>query len=353
MRKSLFATAISVSILTTALPLAAQNDVDQQFGVVTFATSCNEVAQRRFNRAMRYQHSFWYDQAKEIFEEVLKGDPSCAMAQWGIALTYLNNPHLAIPSANLAPGLAAIQQAKAMNAKTERERDYIDALALMYIDHDKLTYRERIGAFLKAMDTLAAKYPNDDEAQIAYAITLNASASPTDKTYAQQAKGVALLEPMSKRLPQHPGVTHYLIHLYDYPETAHKGLEAAQRYAKIAPAAPHAEHMPSHIYTRVGYWKELIASNAASAKAARADKEAANQSRGRTTWFMPICNSAKIKALALSLMTWPPLRTLDRVHSPANSGSLLRPHATWWNVAIGQERQGCRSVQVSSPKLWP
>lgn len=281
MRKSLFATAISVSILTTALPLAAQNDVDQQFGVVTFATSCNEVAQRRFNRAMRYQHSFWYDQAKEIFEEVLKADPSCAMAQWGIALTYLNNPHLAIPSANLAPGLAAIQQAKAMNAKTERERDYIDALALMYIDHDKLTHRERIGAFLKAMDTLAAKYPNDDEAQIAYAITLNASASPTDKTYAQQAKGVALLEPMSKRLPQHPGVTHYLIHLYDYPETAHKGLEAAQRYAKIAPAAPHAQHMPSHIYTRVGYWKESIASNAASAKAARADKEAANQLHGQ------------------------------------------------------------------------
>jgi predicted Zn-dependent protease len=230
---------------------------------------------------MRYQHSFWYDQAKEIFEEVLKADSTCAIAQWGIALTYLDNPHLAIPSANLAPGLAAIQQAKAMNAKTERERDYIDALAVMYVDHDKLTHRERISAFLKAMEALATKYPNDDEAQIAYAITLNTSASPTDKSYAQQTRGAALLEPISKRLPQHPGVPHYLIHLYDYPETAHKGLEAAQRYAKVAPAAPHAQHMPSHIYTRVGYWKESIVSNAASAKAARADKEAANQLHGQ------------------------------------------------------------------------
>ena len=283
MRKSLLATAISVSLFTVSnsQPLLAQDNADQQFGAVNFETSCNEVAQRRFNRAMRYQHSFWYDQAKEIFEEVLKADPTCAMAQWGIALTFLNNPHIAIPAANLAPGLAAIQQAKAMNAKTERERDYINALAHMYVDHDKLTHRERITAFLKAMEALAAKYPNDDEAQIAYAITLNASASPSDKTYAQQNRGVSLLEPISKRLPQHPGVIHYLIHLYDYPETAYKGLEAAQRYAKIAPAAPHAQHMPSHIYTRVGYWKESIASNEASAKAARADKEAANQLHGQ------------------------------------------------------------------------
>jgi hypothetical protein len=283
MKKTLLAAAVSVTALTvsSSQPSIAQGDVDQQFGVVNFETSCNEVAQRRFNRAMRYQHSFWYDQAKEIFEEAAKADPNCAMAHWGVALTFLNNPHLPIPAANLAPGLAAIQKAKAMNAKTERERDYIDALAVMYVDHEKLTHRQRITAFLKAMEALATKYPNDDEAQIAYAITLNTSASPTDKTYAQQTKGAALLEPISKRLPQHPGVTHYLIHLYDYPETAQKGLEAANRYAKIAPAAPHAQHMPSHIYTRVGYWKESIASNDASAKAARADKEAANQLHGQ------------------------------------------------------------------------
>jgi hypothetical protein len=147
---------------------------------------------------------------------------------------------------------------------------------LMYADYDKLTHTQRIRAFLGAMEKLATKYPKDDEAQIAYAITLNTSASPADKTYAQQSKGAAIHEPISKRLPQHPGVTHYLIHLYDYPATAQKGLDAAARYAKIAPAAPHAQHMPSHIYTRVGYWKESIASNAASVKAAKAEKSVGN-----------------------------------------------------------------------------
>jgi len=257
-------------------PTAAQDNPDQQLGNVSFRTSCNEVAQRRFDRAMRYQHSYWYLNAKELFEEVLKADPTCAMGPWGIALTLLDNPHNAIPPSNLAPGLAAIQKAKAMNANTERERDYIDALMLMYADYDKLSHLQRIRAFRDALGTLAAKYPEDDEAQIAYAITLNTSADLNDKTLSQQRKGVAILEPISQRMPRHPGVTHYLIHLYDYPELAAQGLDAANRYASIAPAAPHAQHMPSHIYTRVGYWKESIASNTASLKAAKAEKSVGN-----------------------------------------------------------------------------
>lgn len=274
MRTSLFAATIAVvgALGLSPSPIMAQGDADQQLGNVHFATSCSEVAQRRIDRAMRYQHSFWFSTGKEIFEEALKADPTCAIAHWGIALSLLDNPHNAIPAPNLPLGLAAIQKAKAAGAKTQRERDYIDALTLMYADYDKLSHRQRIGTYLKAMEALAAKYPSDDEAQIAYAITLNTSASPADKTYAQQLKGAAILEPMSKRLPQHPGVTHYLIHLYDNPETAEKGLEAANRYAKVAPAAPHAQHMPAHIYTRVGYWKESIASNTASVKAARAEK---------------------------------------------------------------------------------
>ncbi len=268
-------------LLSSAAPIVAQSDTDQQLGNVHFEISCNDVAQRRFDRAMRYQHSFWYSAAKEIFEDVAKADPECGMAHWGVALSLLNNPHAAIPAANLSPGLAAIQKAKAVGAKTERERDYIDALMLMYADHDKLTHAQRIRAFLGAMEKLAAKYPNDDEAQIAYAITLNTSASPADKTYAQQSKGAAILEPISIRLPRHPGVTHYLIHLYDYPATAQKGLDAADRYAKIAPAAPHAQHMPSHIYTRIGYWKESIDSNIASVKAAKIDKSAGDQLHGQ------------------------------------------------------------------------
>jgi tetratricopeptide (TPR) repeat protein len=278
MRKSLLAATVSVTALafSSSHPLVAQGDVDQQLGSVHFQTSCNEIAQRRFDRAMRYQHSYWYVPAKEVFEEALKADPVCAIAQWGIALTLLDNPHNAIPQSNLAPGLAAIQKAKAMGANTERERDYIDALMLMYADYDKLSHGKRIRLFREAQEKIAAKYPDDDEAQIAYAITLNTSADPNDKTYAQQMKGAAILEPISQRLPRHPGVTHYLIHLYDYPETAAKGLEAANRYAKIAPAAPHAQHMPSHIYTRVGYWKQSIDSNIASVKAAKAEKSVGN-----------------------------------------------------------------------------
>jgi tetratricopeptide (TPR) repeat protein len=283
MRKSLLAATVSMTalILSSSQPIVAQSDVDQQLGSVSFKTSCNEVAQRRFDRGMRYQHSFWYNAAKDVFEEALKADPTCAMAQWGIALTLMDNPHSAIPRPNLAPGLAAIQKAKAMGAKTERERDYIDALAVMYVDHDKLSNAQRIRALRDAQAKVAAKYPDDDEAQIAYAITLNASADLNDKTYAQQTKGAAILEPMSKRLPQHPGVTHYLIHLYDYPDTAAKGLEAANRYARVAPAAPHAQHMPSHIYTRVGYWKESIESNIASVKAAKAEKSVGNYLHGQ------------------------------------------------------------------------
>jgi hypothetical protein len=281
MRKLLLATVgIAALALSSSQPLVAQGDVDQQLGNVHLQTSCNEVAQRRIDRAMRYQHSFWYSTGKEIFEEAAKADPTCGMAYWGVALSLLNNPHNAIPAPSLPLGLAAIQKAKAVGAKTERERDYIDAMMLMYADYDKLSHTQRIQAFLKAMEALAAKYPTDDEAQIAYAITLNTSASSADKTYAQQTKGAAILEPMSRRLPQHPGVTHYLIHLYDYPETAQKGLEAANRYAKVAPAAPHAQHMPSHIYTRVGYWKESIDSNTASVRAAKAEKEGDSQLHG-------------------------------------------------------------------------
>jgi tetratricopeptide (TPR) repeat protein len=282
MRATLFAATIATTATLglTASPGSAQSDqqsADQQLGTVHFATSCNDTAQRRFDRAMRYQHSFWYKASREIFEATLKADPECAIAYWGIALSLWNNPHFPPPPPNLAPALAAIEQGKAVGAKSERERDYIAALALLYTDYDKVDYRTRVQAYLKAMAALAAKYPDDDEAQIYYAITLNVSASPADKTYAQQLKGAAILEPIFKRQPRHPGVAHYLIHLYDYPPIAAHGLDAARRYAGIAPAAPHAQHMPSHIFTRVGYWKESIASNAASITAAKADKEGTEQ----------------------------------------------------------------------------
>ena len=282
MREFLLVTAlVAVTAFGTFTPAIAQENTDQKLGTVHFATSCNETAQRRFDRAMRYQHSFWYAESKEIYQDALKADPECAIAYWGIALSLLSNPHSAIPTPNLPLGLAAIEKAKAVGAKTERERDYIDALAVMYVDYDKTPQQERVQSYLKKMEALAAKYPDDDEAQIFYAITLNVAASPADKTYANQLKGAAILEPIWQRQPQHPGIAHYLIHLYDYPAIAAKGLPAALRYSKIAPMAPHAQHMPSHIFTRVGYWKESVAANIASVQAAKASKEVGDQLHGQ------------------------------------------------------------------------
>lgn len=259
---------------------AISANADKQLGKVHFETSCTPAAQKLFNQGMLYQHSFWYRSSNRSFEDALKADPQCAIAHWGIALSLLYNPHAPPPPANLPLGLAAIQNAKALNAKTQRERDYIDALAAMYVDYDKVDHRTRVQNYLKAQEQVAQKYPKDIEAQIAYAITLNVAASPTDKTYANQLKGAALLEPIYKKQPQHPGVAHYLIHLYDYPPIAEKGLNAAKRYAKIAPAAPHAQHMPSHIFTRVGHWKDSIAANAESARVAKLDGEQHDQAHG-------------------------------------------------------------------------
>jgi tetratricopeptide (TPR) repeat protein len=258
-------------------PALSQEESDQRLGTVHFPTSCNEVAQRRFDRGMRYQHSFWYRESRSIFEDVVKADPQCGIAYWGIALSYLDNPHNPPPPSNLPLGRAAIQNAKAVGAKTQRERDFIDALLVFYTDYDKIPHAARVQLYLKAIEAVAERYPDDDEAQLFYGITLNVAASPNDKTYSSQLKGAALLEKVFRWQPRHPGVAHYLIHLYDTPALAEMGIDAARRYSEIAPAAPHAQHMPTHIFTRVGYWKESITLNSVSARVAKADNEPVDQ----------------------------------------------------------------------------
>jgi tetratricopeptide (TPR) repeat protein len=272
MRTSFGIAVLVATGITFGQPAVGQVDV-KKLGKVHFETSCKPEAQKLFDEAMLYQHSFWCRASQKVFEDALKADPECAIAYWGVALSLLYNPHAPPPPANLPLGFAAIEKGKAIGAKTQRERDYVDALGAMYADYEKVDHRTRLLAYAKAMEALAQRYPNDDEAQIHYALALNTSASPADKTYANQLKGAAILEPIAKRQPQHPGVAHYLIHLYDYPPIAEKGLDAARRYAKIAPAAPHAQHMPSHIFTRVGYWKESIASNTDSARSAREGRD--------------------------------------------------------------------------------
>src|SRR6185295_18522545 len=274
--KMIKTTLIAVATLAIgvglAQPASPQGEA-QKLGSVHFETSCSPQAQKLFDQGMLYQHSFWYRASQKVFEDTLKADPECGIAHWGIALSLLLNPHVPPPAKNLAEGAAAVAKSKSVGAKTQRERDYTDALAVMYADHDKVDHRTRIVAYAKAMEQLAQRYPKDDEAQIHYALALNTSASPADKTYANQLKGAGILEPIAKRLPQHPGVAHYLIHFYDAPPIAEKGLDAARRYSKIAPGAAHAQHMPSHIFTRVGYWKDSIASNSVSQRVAKEAKD--------------------------------------------------------------------------------
>lgn len=242
-------------------------------GKVHFPVTCTPEAQQAFDEAMKLQHSFWYQAAHDAFSEVLQRDPECVMAYWGIAMTRLTNPFSPPPVENLADGWAALEQARQLGAKSEREADYIAALSEFYRDADTKDHRARVLAYEAAMAQLHARYPDDPEAAIYYALALNVAALPTDKTYAKQLQAAEILEAEVARQPDHPGVVHYLIHTYDYPPLAERGLEAANRYAELAASAPHALHMPSHIFTRVGHWDRSIETNRRSAEVARAGKD--------------------------------------------------------------------------------
>jgi tetratricopeptide (TPR) repeat protein len=265
--------------LSVARPVWAHGEDDQpqgktpeKLGEVSFPVSCNAAAQREFNRAMALFHSFWFDPAKNSFAKVLEHDPECGMAHWGIAIMSMGNPFTWPSNPNAAKaGAPAAAEAQRVGAKSERERDYIAALSMFFRDWRTTEFRPRALAFEKAMESVAAKYPKDDEAQILYALVLNITALPTDKTFANQIKAAAILEPLFKKYPNHPGVAHYLIHTYDYAELAEKGLPSARAYGAIAPSVPHALHMPSHIFSRVGLWREMVEGNRASYLAAKAE----------------------------------------------------------------------------------
>ncbi|HXV60854.1 MAG TPA: hypothetical protein VEK15_09175 [Vicinamibacteria bacterium] len=245
----------------------------ERLGKVHFATSCSPGVEKDFDRAVALLHSFWFSAAIEAFQNVHAKDPECAMAHWGIAMSWWGNPFGGFrPGKAIAEGTTAVEKGKAAKASTERERGYIAAVELLYKDAATVDQRTRTLAYEKAMERLSASYPEDPEARIFYALSLDQTSLPTDKTYANLLKAAEILEREFQTQPDHPGIAHYIIHSYDVPPLAPKALDAAQRYAKIAPDAPHALHMPSHTFTRVGYWQESIETNIASAEAARKDK---------------------------------------------------------------------------------
>jgi tetratricopeptide (TPR) repeat protein len=257
--------SFAAGLITSALAGGAFAQQDDRLGKLSFPTSCDPAVQAEFERGVAMIHSYWFLIARRTFEGVAQKDPTCAIAYWGIAIDLLNNVFVAPPSrADADAAWDALEKARGIGAKTPRERDWIEALSAYYRDHDKTPVNVRLAAYNKAMEQLTQRYPDDYEAQVFYALTLQASASPTDTTYANQLKSAAILQKLYEQNPQHPGVAHFTIHAYDFAPLAEKGIPAARRYAEIAPAVPHARHMPSHIYSMVGMWEDSIASNASA-----------------------------------------------------------------------------------------
>ena len=238
---------------------------------VSFPVSCGADIQPRFDAALAALHSFWYGQALKEFTAITEAKPDCAMAYWGIAMSIWNQIWAPPTPANLTKGSNAIARGLALGAKTPREQDYLDALAAFYTDHDKLDHRRRAAAYMRKMEQVAQRYPDDREARIFYALSLLATADGLDKTYKNQLQAGAILEQIFAEKPEHPGPAHYIIHAYDYPALVDRALAAAQKYAICVTAVPHAIHMPSHTYVLLGRWKDTIESNNA-AEIAEADR---------------------------------------------------------------------------------
>ena len=253
---------LPLSLLAASPAFGHDDNVRNLVGKVTFPTSCDPKVQQTFETAVAMLHSYWFPESEKTFKAVLKDDPQCAIAYWGLAVTYLDNSLAFPPSAkNVVQAMEALEKARAIGAKTERERDWIEAIGAYYKDNDKLPLEERVRAYTKALERMTAKYPDDFEVRVFYALMLQTDAPKDDRTYANQRKSAEILEGLFAKSPEHPGAAHYLIHAYDYPPLAEKGISAAGKYAKIAPAAPHARHMPSHIYSMVGMWEESAVAN--------------------------------------------------------------------------------------------
>jgi tetratricopeptide (TPR) repeat protein len=242
---------------------------NKQFGTVEFQTSCPGTVKTDFNLAVALLHSFEYDEAEKVFAKIIDHEPGCAMAYWGVAMCN-NHPLWSPPTgAELEKGAKAIAIAQSITQKSKRESDYIEAMALFYKDWDKVDHHTRSLRVEKAMGKIHAEYPGDKEAAIFYALSLDAAADPTDKSFSNQKRAGAILTALYPGQPNHPGIVHYIIHTYDYPELAILALPAARLYASIAPSSAHAQHMPSHIFTRLGLWDECINSNLASIYSAK------------------------------------------------------------------------------------
>src|SRR5215469_2347381 len=315
-RLTFISTWLLVSVCAAFVaPLVAQHEHSagdpEKLGKVKFSVSCDPSVQPQFTSAVAMLHSFWYEKASDTFAAVVEKDPTCGMAYWGVAMTYYHPIWQTPGPDDLKAGATAIEKARLSGVKTQRERDYIAALETFYKDADELDHRTRALAYEKAMDQLQARYPDDHEAAIFHALALLATVPPTDKTYVNQKKAGSILEPLFVEQPEHPGIAHYIIHAYDYPPLAQRALDAARRYAEIAPDSPHALHMPSHIFTRLGLWQESIDSNLASAASARKNNAPGNELHAKDYLIYAYLQGAQDREAKRTLDAPPPGRPDD------------------------------------------
>ena len=253
---------LCTSALIGLLFQSAVRAQEEKLGEVNFPISCSAGAQMQFNRAVAMLHSFFFPETMKAFTAITRQEPSCAMAYWGVAISQRPNPLVApFPAELMKNGWEAIEAGRAAGAKTQRENDWIEALAVFFKDYDKIDLRTRTLAYEAAMARLTTNYPDDNEAAIFYALALNEAVDLSDKTYAKQFKAASILQAIEAKLPNHPGIPHYIIHSYDFAAICQQGLPAARRYAELAPTAPHALHMPSHTFSMLGMWEDSIAAN--------------------------------------------------------------------------------------------
>jgi tetratricopeptide (TPR) repeat protein len=322
--------------LAMSLGVAAQ-DHDHggdKLGTVAFSVSCNAAAKIEFDRAVALLHSFEFGGAINEFRATLAADRSCAMAEWGIAMSHWGNPFAVgvRPAPTLQLGSEAVERARRIGLTSDRERQYVDAVAHLYQSADVVDQPTRLTAYRDSMGALAAAHPDDTEAEIFYALSIAAVAasSPLDPSFAAPLKAGAILEGLFARMPDHPGLAHYIIHSYDYPQLAGRAVEAARRYAKIAPDSPHAHHMPSHTFTRVGDWQESIDANIASAEAARRDGVVGEELHAmdyRIYAYLQTAQDAKARAILEALP-----EVAGRYSAGSNSGA-APPLAAYYAMA--------------------
>lgn len=319
-------------------------------GKVHFETTCSPAVREEFDRSVALLHSFWFSAAIDSFQAVVASDPECAMAHWGIAMSWWGNPFGGFrPDSSIAKGAAAVEAAISANAKSARERAYIAAVGLLYKDARTVDQRTRTLAYEKAMKALADEYPDDAEARIFYALSLDQTNLPDDKSYKNLLAAADILEKEFKNQPDHPGIAHYIIHSYDIPALAPRAVDAARRYASIAPDAPHALHMPSHTFTRIGSWQESIETNLASAAAARKDNAASEELHALDYQVYAYLQSGQDAAAKKVLLQSPSIA--DRIEERSADNAAPSPAGYFATAAIAARYALERNAWADAAKL--